>query len=441
MKVALAAVLALAACSDATTDPRAPRSGDRIKLVHYEYEGGAVDRERGFFYDSVLGALCYEETWSDGARYCTPTVAEAVYKNNHCSQPIGIVTGETAPKFFATFYTLHDDPLISTVYRVGQPTTAPSLVWRMTDLGCAGPFVYDIPDAHYYDVGEVVPLKDSRILHSIPQGAERLVNLYVTSPDGLQIAVDVYDQKQDFACRADGAANATSAACHPATTDGLVSYFTDPTCSAPILPVDTASPPTLARREDPVTGCTSYFRVTRERLPEALYRLVGDHCVPDTNEVAPRYYDVEPLELASVERRRAGSGRVQTIELGDLAITDRLLYDAELGVDCERVTLDSGELRCLPTSSAMLRSLYADEACQTAIDIAIVPARQCDRPETYVRAAQVHAIGDLYTGPLYEQTTGDRCGELPMPAGYQAHAVGPALPMDMFPVATMSFEP
>lgn len=442
MRIAFACVLAaLAACSDAAIDPYAPRSGDRIKLVQYAYTDGALERERGFFYDNTLGTLCYEETWSDGAHYCTPTVAQAVYRNDHCSQPIGIVTGELAPKFFATYYTLHDEPYISTVYRVGQPTTPPSLVWTMSDLGCIGPFVWDLPDAHFYDVGAVVPLDEARIRHSVPQGDERLVDLFVTSEDGMQIAVDVYDQTLDFSCRVEGDANAASTACKPAMTDGLVSYFGDPTCSAPIIPVDTAEPPALARREDPVTGCTSYFRVTNEVLPEAMYRIVGGQCVPEMNQVAPRYYSTQPLELATVERRHAGTGRVQTIEVGDLAITDRLLYDAELDTDCERVTLESGELRCLPTSSATLSSLFADEGCGTPIDIALVPSRTCDRPGTYVRDGDVHAIGDVYTAPLYEISTGDRCAPFATPAGYVAHAAGPALPMNMFPAATMSFDP
>ncbi|NVB83493.1 MAG: hypothetical protein HOV81_34285 [Kofleriaceae bacterium] len=436
----LAFALLVGACRDDSADLRAPRSGDRIKLVHYEYEDGTIERERGFFYDNDLGALCYEETWSDGARYCTPRTSEAMYTNERCSQMLGVVTGPSAPKFVATYYFLHDKPLVSALFRIGEPTTPPPVVWRMTDLGCVGPFVDDNSSHHWYTVGEPVAITDTRIKHTVPEGLDRLVDLFLTTGDGMQIAVDIYDQEIGLPCQVDGDANEMPTTCKPALTDGYVSFFTDEACSAPIVPV-TGPPPLLARREDPATGCTSYYRITSEQQPASVYQLIGDRCVRQTSRVAAHYYGAEPLELVSVERRHVGQGRLHPIALGDLATPDRLLYDAKLGTDCERVLLPAGDLRCLPVSSARLYRVFTDSACRQPTDVAIVASRACDRPETYVRDAAIHAIGGVYTAPLYELTADRTCGPLLLQAGYLPHAIGPALPLETFPLATMSYEP
>jgi hypothetical protein len=436
----LALALLVGACRDDSVDPRAPRSGERIKLVHYEYEDGTIERERGFFYDNELGALCYEETWSDGARYCTPRTSEAMYTNDRCSQMLGVVTGSSVPRFVATYYFLQNKPLVSSLFRIGQPTLAPSLVWRMTELGCAGPFVDDNPGHHWYTVGEPVALTDTRIKHSVPEGFDRLVDLFLTTADGMQIAVDIYDQEIGLPCQVDGEVNEAPTTCKPVLTDGYVSFFSDAACSAPIMPV-TGPPPLLARREVPATGCTSYFRITSELQPASVYRMIGDRCVQQTSRVAAHYYGAEPLELVSVERRSVGQGRLHPITIGDLATPDRVLYDAERGTDCERVLLPSSELRCLPRSSARLYRAYTDEACRQSIDVAIVGSRECDRPVTYVRDAAIHAIGAVYPAPLFELTSDGSCGPLLLQAGYMPHVIGPPLPLELFPLATMSYEP
>jgi hypothetical protein len=363
-----------------------------------------------------------------------------MYTNDRCSHTLGVVTGSTVPKFVATYYFLQNKPLISALFRIGQPTTAPSLVWRMTDLGCAGPFVDDNPGHHWYTVGEPVAITDTRIKHSVPEGFDRLVDLFLTTADGMQIAVDIYDQEIGLPCQVDGDTNESPTTCRPALTDGYVSFFTDAACSLPIMPV-TGPPPLLARREDPATGCTSYFRVTTELQPASVYQLIGDRCVHQSNRVAAHYYGAEPLDLVSVERRHVGQGRLHPITIGDLATPDRLLYDAELGTDCERVLLPSGELRCLPMSSARLYRVFTDNACRLPTDVAIVASRECDRPETYVRDAAIHAIGDVYTAPLYELSADGACVPLLLQAGFLPHVIGPALPLETFPLATMSYEP
>ena len=440
MKLALSLV-AVAACADAVQVDRTPRSGARIKLVQYEYDGGAADPEREFFYDDELDTICYERTWSDGARYCTPRAAEAVYANNHCTKPIGIVKTSTVPQFFVTYFDLHEHPLVSALYRVGQPTTPPSVIWRETALGCVGPFDIPAEDTYFYDVGKIVDISAARIRHSDPEGSERLVDLYVSSSDGMRLAVDTYDQDLDVSCRIDGDANAEAAACRPAVVDSYVSYFADADCTTPVIPGDGPTPPAIAQRDDARTGCTTYFRTTTERGPGPLYRMTGGACVPEPNLVASHYYDVRPLELARVERRRVGTGRVRAIQIGHLSITDHLTFDSVLDTDCERVMLPSGELRCLPTSAASIATVFADDQCLRPVDVALVPARSCDTPSRFARDSDVHLIGDVYPSPLYQITTGDRCGAYAVPAGFTPHSIGPAMSMETFPEATMSYDP
>lgn len=440
MKLA-AALLVLAACGDNIDDPAEPHSGARIKVVRYTFDDGTAQLEREFFFDVELGAQCYVQQWSDGAHYCTPTFSEAVFVDRTCSNAIGVALANDSPSYFATYYGLRNTALPSALYRAGDWTVTPRETYRMQDGVCLGPFTDDNPQHRYFTVGARVSMENTRLKHSTPSATTRLADIFATSDDGLRLAIDVYDNELELQCKLDGRGNVPAAACAPAVTDAYISYFTDAQCTQPVMPVVTASPPSIARRDRPGTSCIDYYRVTGPVGVPALYQRLGDACIVEPISNAPQYYGVEPLELATVPRTSVGMRRLQPIAFGDLATADRVLHDTQLGTDCERMVMSSGEIRCLPTSSATVETVFSDDTCKTSVQIALVSDHECTAPSSFARAEDVHAIQGVFTGPLYELTTGDRCGLYPVPAGFVAHSLGPALPIESFAAATMTFDP
>jgi hypothetical protein len=433
----------LAACGDNLADPDEARSGIRIKLVRYVYDDGTSEIERTFFFDRELGTKCFPEVWSDGARYCTPPHGEAVFVDAACTGVLGrVTTGGTPPRFFTTSFELAKgpSPLPSHLHLAEERTPAPPLTWKLHEGRCLGPFVDDTGAYDYYAVGNALPIDSLRIKHTAPPGLERLEDIFATSADGLRVAIGVHDHALSLECIAAGTPGSTTATCTPRRVDTYLSYFTDPQCSDPVVPVVSASPPAIATLERPGTSCSDYYRVTTEVHVTAIYQLVGGTCIPEPLP-ASQYLRTQRLELATLPRRPAGAHRLQPIELGELVAPDRLLRDSALDADCERSELPSHELRCLPAGAASLRTLFSDDGCQTPLQIALVGARECDPPLRFVKDSMVHPILEPYAAPIYELTTGDRCGVFPVTPGFVPHAVGPALPFETFPAAQVVIDP
>ncbi|NVB83492.1 MAG: hypothetical protein HOV81_34280 [Kofleriaceae bacterium] len=436
----IALVVGLAACGDNLVDPHVGHSGARLKLVRYAYDGEPIEIDRTRFFDSELKQFCAIQTWSDGAHYCTPPISEAVYTNELCTKAIGVGLGLEPPPYFATFYELGGTSSVSALYRNLTSAEAPARLWRKTELGCVGPFFPEEGDGHhYYVVGGPLPVDDLRVKLTTPSDRERLGELFATTEDGLVLATAIHDNQLELDCQLDVRPNAPATECVPSQLDGSITHYTDASCTEPVML--SFGTPSVAASIRAGTSCVDYYAPTDEVTPAAVYERIGEQCVLDALPAGTRAFGIQRIEPASLAREPSGTGRVQEIRIGELSLADTLLHDAQLAADCHRVALSDGEERCIPTSTGSLTTLFSDDTCATEVPIALVPERECDVTGPYVSGNDIHAIGEPYPGELFELTTGDRCRTFVPPAGYVMHGVGPALPREQFPLATLVIDP
>jgi hypothetical protein len=442
--VAIACVLGLAGCGDNLVDPHVAHSGERLKLVRYAYDGEPIEIDRTRFFDSELKQFCTVQTWSDGAHYCTPPVSEAVYRNEICTLPIGVGLavdlGAEPPPYFAMFFQLGGTRSVSALYRNIMPTETPARFWRRTEAGCTGPFFPEMGDgSRYYAVEGPLPVADLRVKLTTPSDRERLGEIFQTTDDGLRLVTGIHDNELEIDCRADSRPNAATTACVPTRLDGSITHYADASCTEPLIVA--LGTPTIAASVRAGTSCIDYYAPTTELTLGAVYERIGDQCVLDTSPPGARTYGIRRIEPAALPREPGGAGRVEEIRLGGVSLADTLLRDTQLASDCHRVAFPDGEERCVPTSTGSLTTLFADDMCATEVPIALVPERECDVAGPYVAGNDIHAIGEPYPGPLFELTTGDRCRLFVPPAGYVTHDVGPAIPREQFPLATLVIDP
>lgn len=440
----IALVGGLAGCGDNLVDPHGVRSGARLKLVRYAYDGEPIEIDQTRFYDSELEQFCTIQTWSDGAHYCTPPLAEAVFENELCTLPVGIGLGgdlgAPPPPYFAAFYAQGHTSSVSALYRNVGVAEPPQRFWRRTELGCAGPFFPETGDgSRYYVVAGPLPVADLRVKLTMPSEGERLGEVFATTDDGLRRANGVHDNELALDCRIDSRPNATATECVPTQLDSSITRYADASCTEPLIL--SWRTPGIATDLRAGTSCVDYYAPTVPVAPAAVYQRIGDDCVSETLPGGVIAYAIHRLEPALVPRVPGGAGRVQAIRLGPLSSMDTLLHDAQLASDCRRVMLPEGEERCLPTATGTLTRLFTDETCATDVPIALVPHRECDVAGPYVSGSDIHAIGEPHPGPLFELTTGDRCRAFVPQAGYVAHDVGPAIPHEQFPLATLVIDP
>ena len=439
MRRALFALL-LVACGDNLPDSAPVRSGERLKLGWYVYDDGTRQRETAWYYDAQLDARCTARTWSDGLRYCTPVIGEAIYTDETCTRAVGRTSG-FAPEvtFFAASFYLAGDAAPSQLFRRGPPVTAPAARYEKHATGCMGPFEIE-PQLFYFELGDNVQL--ARLKHEAPRVGGALAIVDETSDDGLRVPHALLDVAANEACTTVDRANATSIECVTAST-ALASYFHDAACTEPELDADPYIVPMRARRFESATSCWHYYSVGGDVLAPPLYEVIGGTCMPVAPPGGRRYFVVaDPFQMPVLERvRESSTRRLQHVErvLGDVRVDDPLLYDSELDADCVR----DEELRCVPTTaSEVLASFFSDAGCTQVIELAFVPSGTCDPPARFAKRGGIYypALA-AYAGQIYELSTGDRCKTYSPPAPLVAYDVGAALDPQAFARAELTIDP
>ena len=440
-------LLVIAACGDnLEPDPNVARSGNRLKLIRYDYGDGTRETETRWFHDAARDERCTPRSWSDGVTLCTPAFTDTVFPTSACARALGRVpAGDAVPPYFVRHYWLAGSWVPSRIFLPGERADVPAQAWELRDGACLGP--YDTAGSDYYELGrEIERAGLVRITHPEVAATSRLALAVVASADGLYVPTGLYDRDLEVPCVPDATPGAGATVCVP---DGVATadYFHDAQCAEPELALAFGERlPAVIRHHDERSRCTSYHAVGAEVAAPPLYHRNGPSCVEIAAPTNTRYYLAgAPRELAGLDRvRDPAMRRLQPIELlhGDLRIADALLHDAALATECQRDELD-GAVRCVPRTATPVIELFADDACQAIVPLAEVHLGTCSEPATFAVAPGrvLRAIGAVHVAPLYHLSTGDRCLPYAIPEGIAFHAVGPALPAETFATATIVVDP
>jgi len=422
--VAVAALLA--SCSDPVV-PLEAASGTRLVVRRFTFTNGAdlIDRTR--VHDLARDEDCAPRRWSDGLSYCTPDAGEVVYTDGQCVTPVARLPVDSSARYAAA---LAFDGEVAHLYRVGAPfDLASSEVWHLEQGICVGSFpgnaaaTFALADEQLRDAFAPVT--------SVARGEGRLQIVDVTSADGLVLPAHYHDRTVAGECVAARAPGAPATSCVPVATVAAT-YFADTACTQPVAQIASITPSVAIAYPQP-SGCTAYAALGADVPASALRSF--ETCTPEQGDPNTRYVAAgAPLDLAPVSRTVAhDAGRIRRIDLGDGVLTDSLVYDAMLDVDCEPGLL-GGSLLCLPdVTTAETQARFTDAACLDRIDVAVLPALPCSPKIAFVvdGADVLRRIMGPVTGSLYAHVA----------AGCVADVDGPNVVAVSLPIPTTQLEP
>ncbi|MGE0868560.1 MAG: hypothetical protein AB7P03_08360 [Kofleriaceae bacterium] len=442
--VPVVTLAALVACGDNTPGARGLASGSRLKLAWYEYSDGTRQLEPGWYFDHERGERCTPLRWSDGSRYCTPAADDAVYIDSTCATARGRVPAGTAPApYFVRYYHARGTPLPSRLTTVGSPAPAPPLRWQLHDGVCLGP--YPVEDGFdYYEVGETLT-SDAfvRVRRTQPQGADRLAVELDTSDDGLSVVAAIYDRDTREECIVTALAGASAVECVTGEV-AVAGHYHDAQCSELEILTTSPEPPAVARHDAEETGCSSYYAVGEPTTAPPLYEWVNDLCQTVFVSGNPQLYLAgDPVALPTLDREyemtQRRLARITRVH-GAVRADDPMLYDAGLMTDCERRD-DGSEIRCVPATAARVVTVFADQSCATAVEVALVPSGECDPPSRFAsKDAAIYPVLAV-SAPVYELTTSEQCRAYTPPVRMVIHAIGDPLPPSAFVSAKLEIDP
>jgi hypothetical protein len=429
----LAVALTVGSIACTAVDVSAESDGRRLHQARWIYDEGGTEREHDQYIDTDLDERCTPTRWSDGATYCAPDAAPAIYTDGHCTAALAAVPEGSAAVFAYRMYKVGSDVLPSKLFRIGAAAAPPAERWELRDDFCYGPYTPD-DTASYFELGKAVDLARIRYVTTYDADGYRIES--ATSDDGLSVPERVFDTNIDVRCDLSTTATGTVTTCKPRSVPPI-SLYADASCTR--LGIAASSRPAVATVHDNVTACDRYFLVGDET--SALYSGGAGTC----GQVSPpgTYYAItNEFELPPIERRIAGGDGLQSIAVGSLPLEDPLLHDSIRGLDCKGELID-GERYCLPVATSEISHLFSDPYCMTPIELAMVPTGRCAQPGRFARdQSTFYEVLGPYTSPLFAYQQGGGCdyAYYTVTSAFEPHTVGPATPHTSFahagPLAT-----
>ncbi len=431
----LAAMCGAAGCGDdrSVLEVFEPRSGTRLSIEQYQFDDGTRLVEPGAFYDRRLHARCTPKTWIDGVVRCVPDAEAALYRDAACTMPIGIGSAIKFPTHFIATERRDGGTLPARIFAAAAPTDAVTQAFYRADGECR-PMPIGTEGTRFWNVGEevdgttLVPITDDEI------GDDRLGLAVRRSQDGALVPLGFRDRELGVACapvpRGD---NDTLGVCEPLEAP-FATLFADPTCGEPAILAGAPDTPSIATTRAS-TGCLAYHEVVPSPLARA-YRREGSACIAVSSTLTAHALGAV-IDLAPVTRTPDAleGRRVQRILASDgthNVYADRL-FDTATRAEC-RLAKHGDTLRCLPPALAPIVELF-EPGCMQPLVVAVVPQRPCEPIVFAARDAsegyELRAIGEVLDRTAYVSAP-NGCQPYVPDVDTELHAVGPALPDDVF---------
>jgi hypothetical protein len=425
-----------------------PVSGSRLRVRMLETSGVTVPLG---LYDRELGTACAPGGPEGGTR-CVPSPSATglvYFTDAACTARLLLPDpspGEPAP----TFYTEQDiapDGCV-TGYRFSRLTGSVELAGGETIyfVGGDGSCQATTASAGTYqtlglslDLAHFVPLER----REVPGSGTRIGLDAWEGADGSRwCRAALVDRELDADCGIGVAADG-ELRCVPYGVGYHSRVFTDASCSSPVAVV-TTSP--LCDSPAPTEGWAWSYDPGVHCIPRVVVTELGAPLTPPLYEGGPAAcaetpvvpgeqilaaVATEPSRFAAITRQEiATPGRLllshDVIESGP-TLEPAIFVDPGLGgATCAFERAGDAMLRCVPVESeeevvARIVTRYTDPECASPIELGATFAPCADAPPRYAtsddgRPLRVHAIGGVYTGPLYDST--DECFPIDPSASY-----------------------
>nr|MDQ3370133.1 hypothetical protein [Myxococcota bacterium] len=229
-------------------------------------------------------------------------------------------------------------------------------------------------------------------------------------------------------------------------------YHRDAACTELAVVVERSRPlPDAVVATEADAGCTTYAELGAE-LPTAFTRS-GESCIEVPLDDRRAFAVGAGFELPVFPRapEPAAGHRLLREVLVDGGARFELpfrLLDTVTGVTCMPWAV-AGTLRCLPTATSgfelMRVAYFTDAACLQPVELALHATGPCTPAPPLVLTqvgdrVEVQPLGEPHAGALFEISTADSCLPVIPPAHLTAYRLGPAIPSDSFPAATLVIE-
>jgi hypothetical protein len=444
------------------------QSGSRLKLTWYQFTDGT--RQWSGMYDAQNKELCspYYGAWADGKYYCTPqSGGDLVYTNATCTTKalhyyVDSVCPQAPAKYYLDYEPVGCTSVPSHIYLRGSQISAASYYYKNSNGTCstANPtFSYDT----FYTFGSEVAKSDLvELTLSAPKGSGRLGVRYYQSADGMQFPSVLHDTTIDADCSASYYSDASTAArCVP--NDARYAYYAhDATCASPELALTSTCTTPKYAYTFPSTSCPddteTYYAVSAQAMSTPLFYPSGGSCFSTTASSGTSYWMLGAAVSTAPMTYAADTGTAHRIQLihyttpeGTRFRDPSKLYDSQMGTDCYPETLPDGTIRCV-AYGGYIYSYFTSSACTTPIDVVeiyngptsctpgVVPkyARKDIAPEpgTCTYGTEVHAIGAVHAGAVYEGSPGSCSVYTPYES--TLYNVGPVVPLTDFVGAALA---
>ena len=408
------------------------RSGDRLKIVWYQFNDGTRTYD-GTLYDVERKENCFiYEGWTDGKTYCAPAKANSnvVFTDAACSKKVVQVQVDpncpaAPPPSIVDFDYTACTAQPARAYQRGAQQTV-SQYYVNYGYGCEGPYA-DGGGYDYYALGTLIT-NLAEVSLDTPTGNGRVTSRFYTSNRRPAVA----GAHARPASSISTASPATSARARPRVDPcspydaGFFDYFHDAQCTQSVLDLPNGcAAPDVAVRYD--TSCPNdpghYFRVGAQTTASTLYTGSPGSCTSTSAPTGETFFSAGGDELGVAPLSRAPDSTGHRIELihettpDGLVFRDGALYDSLSGSECYPTTMPDGTQLCFPSAYGT-ETMYTDNKCTNGIDVVEVytgdPTTCGQTPppvfgEKYIAPVpgacnptyELHKVGGVHAGTLY----------------------------------------
>lgn len=407
-------------------------SGTRIKIEYFEFDSarlviGVRDSERQEY--------CAFAPWRDGSFYCTPVgVGQIAFSDDQCTNKVGLASSDPCfpSHYFQESVTECGTRTYSHLYSSGPQTTLTQYYTRSGGNCTAHPAA----GTKFHTLGpEVDPTGLVKGAIGAPEGKDRIQSRFVTTADGLRLALTLkFDSQLDADCflRPNGR-------CMPQSF-AQTTFFQDAGCTSPAATVRNSCPEKLV----PVPGVCAYRKLGPKIQSTTRYFDSSGSCLRVDVPADESQFELgTQVSAPTLGRAPVANGRrIQRVQFASGGLGDPInLFDAEKQTECFPGILADGGVYCFPTGAPVLTKYYADKNCTAQVEvIALLPdPTGCDSPtvptyavkstndsQSCARNAESRPVGSVHTGQLYERISAT-C--TPASPAFTYYDVGAALPL------------